>query len=92
MFASDPVSRLSTQITRWSRASSASHRCDPRNPAPPVTTVVGIGEMLPASAAVSVHLLQNSYLTGIADPAPHGVAMTATAPAASSTKTNGSVT
>src|SRR5579875_153511 len=37
MFLSDPVSRLSTQITRWPRAKSSSHRCEPRNPAPPVT-------------------------------------------------------
>src|ERR1700727_239888 len=37
MFASEPVSRLSTQITRLPRASSSSHRCDPRKPAPPVT-------------------------------------------------------
>ncbi len=40
MFSSDPVSRLSTQITRLPRSSSSSHRCDPRNPAPPVTTQV----------------------------------------------------
>src|SRR6266566_565079 len=37
MLASEPVSRLSTQITRWPRASSSSHRCEPRKPAPPVT-------------------------------------------------------
>ena len=49
MLASEPVSRLSTQMTRWSRASSASQRCEPRNPAPPVTTEVGIGVMLPGS-------------------------------------------
>src|SRR6476620_9896616 len=42
MFASDPVSRLSTQITRCSRRSSSSHRCEPRNPAPPVTRQVAI--------------------------------------------------
>src|ERR1700721_3050489 len=38
--ASDPVSRLSTQITRCPRASSSSHRCEPRKPAPPVTKQV----------------------------------------------------
>src|SRR5579884_1025032 len=43
MFASEPVSRLSTQITRWPRRSSSSQRCEPRNPAPPVTREVGIG-------------------------------------------------
>src|SRR5580704_10629608 len=37
MFASEPVSKLSTQITLCPRASSSSHRCDPRKPAPPVT-------------------------------------------------------
>src|SRR5450759_4858934 len=40
MFCSDPVSRLSRQMTRWSFSSTYSHRCDPRNPAPPVTTDV----------------------------------------------------
>src|SRR5437763_6947776 len=44
MLLSDPVSRLSTQITRWPRRSSSSHRCDPRNPAPPVTREVGMAE------------------------------------------------
>ena len=43
MLTSDPVSRLSTQITRWPRRSSSSHRCDPRKPAPPVTRQVAIG-------------------------------------------------
>src|SRR5581483_11145817 len=42
MLASEPVSRLSTQITRWPRASSSSHKWEPRNPAPPVTSEVGI--------------------------------------------------
>src|SRR3954451_13935573 len=41
-FLSDPVSRLSTQITRWPRRRSSSHRCDPRNPAPPVTRQVAM--------------------------------------------------
>src|ERR1700734_156116 len=48
MFASDPVSRLSTQITRLPRASSSSHRCEPRKPAPPVTRQVDI----PASLVI----------------------------------------
>src|SRR5713226_6789785 len=43
MFCSDPVSRLSTHRTRKPLAISASQRCEPRNPAPPVTTAVGIG-------------------------------------------------
>src|SRR5665647_8902 len=40
MFSSVPVSRLSRQMTRWPFSSRYSHRCDPRNPAPPVTTDV----------------------------------------------------
>ena len=43
MFASEPVSRLSAQMTRWPRRRSSSHRCEPRKPAPPVTRQVGIG-------------------------------------------------
>src|SRR5918992_2123563 len=42
MLARDPVSKLSTQITRWPRLSSSSQRCDPRNPAPPVTRQVAM--------------------------------------------------
>src|SRR4051794_13753295 len=42
MFCSDPVSKLSTQITRCPRSINASHRCDPRKPAPPVTKEVGM--------------------------------------------------
>ena len=42
MFFSEPVSRLSTQITRRPCSRRYSHRCEPRNPAPPVTTVVFI--------------------------------------------------
>ena len=38
-----PVSRLSMQITRCPRPSRCSQRCEPRNPAPPVTTQVVIG-------------------------------------------------
>src|SRR5450759_226477 len=40
MFSSVPVSRLSRQMTRWPFSSRYSQRCDPRNPAPPVTTDV----------------------------------------------------
>ncbi len=42
MFSSEPVSRLSTQRTRWPSRTRRSQRCDPRKPAPPVTTEVGI--------------------------------------------------
>ena len=47
MFCSEPVSRLSTQMTRCPSRASESQRCDPRKPAPPVTTAVGISSMLP---------------------------------------------
>src|SRR6266545_5035948 len=40
MFWSDPVSRLSMQITRSPTSSRYSQRCEPTNPAPPVTTEV----------------------------------------------------
>src|SRR5215217_6563454 len=42
MFFSEPVSRLSTQMTWCPRRRSSSHRCDPRKPAPPVTRQVPI--------------------------------------------------
>src|SRR5882757_7802837 len=42
MFSSEPVSRLSRQITRCPLASRWSQRCEPRKPAPPVTTQVVI--------------------------------------------------
>src|SRR5688572_7823214 len=53
MLARDPVSKLSTQITRWPRLSSSSQRCDPRNPAPPVTRQVAMsaGGYRPLSGA-----------------------------------------
>src|SRR3954471_3225114 len=37
MFSLLPVNRLSTHSTSWPACSSSSHRCEPRNPAPPVT-------------------------------------------------------
>src|ERR1700716_2437434 len=51
MLASDPVSRLSTQMTRCSRRSSSSQRWDPRKPAPPVTRQVAIARMVTAHPA-----------------------------------------
>src|SRR5438477_11409004 len=45
-FSSEPDSRLSTQMTRSPLPSRYSQRWEPRNPAPPVTTAVGIREML----------------------------------------------
>src|SRR4051794_3566254 len=46
MFSSDPVSRLSTHRTRWPCSRRYSQRCDPRKPAPPVTTEVVIRRSL----------------------------------------------
>src|SRR5580765_6811713 len=40
MFASLPVIRLSSASTSQPSASNRSHKCDPRNPAPPVTTAL----------------------------------------------------
>src|SRR4051812_1070115 len=75
MFASEPVSRLSTQITRCPRASSSSHRCDPRKPAPPVTTQVampgtlvlrlGGGLREPHRAALATRLALAALLLGL---------------------------
>src|SRR3954452_19100857 len=45
MLRSDPVSRLSTQMTRWPRRRSSSHRCEPKNPAPPVTRQVDMSRL-----------------------------------------------
>src|SRR5690348_15206844 len=52
-FSSELVSRLSTQMTRKSFASRYSQRWEPRNPAPPVTTAVGIRKMVSAVSAGS---------------------------------------
>src|SRR6476659_12397 len=49
MFCSDPVSRLSMQITLWPCPSRCSQRWEPRNPAPPVTTQVLTRARLQAS-------------------------------------------
>src|ERR1041385_6970773 len=39
MFDGSPVMRLSTQTTVCPSARRRSHRCEPRTPAPPVTTL-----------------------------------------------------
>src|ERR1035437_1246033 len=57
MLLSEPVSRLSTQITRWPRRSSSSQRCDPTNPAPPVTTLVGMDVNLQSAGGAPQHVL-----------------------------------
>src|SRR6266513_5034535 len=43
MFEAAPVTRLSTHTTCQPSASSRSLRCDPRKPAPPVTTARKLG-------------------------------------------------
>src|SRR5947209_15844937 len=43
MFAAVPVTRLSTHTTCQPSASSRSQRCEPRKPAPPVTTARKLG-------------------------------------------------
>src|SRR5262245_28369978 len=50
MFASEPVSRLSTQMTRCPRRRSSSHKWEPRKPAPPVTRQVGMAVKTTLSA------------------------------------------
>src|SRR4051812_46585580 len=65
MFASELVTRLSTHSTRWPRAISASHRCDPRNPAPPVTSEVGTRCMLVGEDAVDARGAASALLLGL---------------------------
>src|SRR5450432_4104345 len=81
MFASEPVSKLSTQITRLPRAISSSQRWDPRKPAPPVTMQVDIAWRIPVSAALEprgkshasrslglvVHIIRVMATTGVPD-------------------------
>ena len=55
MLASEPVSKLSTQITRCPRASSSSQRCEPRKPAPPVTRQVDTPWTIPREADLDTH-------------------------------------
>ena len=43
MLSTEPVTKLSMPMTLWPRARSKSARCEPRNPAAPVTTEVGCG-------------------------------------------------
>src|SRR5262245_1247976 len=39
IFSFDPVKKLSTQSTSQRSLSRRSHRCEPKNPAPPVTSI-----------------------------------------------------
>jgi methylmalonyl-CoA mutase N-terminal domain/subunit len=47
---------LSAQITRFSRASNSSHRCEPKKPAPPVTKQVAIVDSLVATTTILVEV------------------------------------
>src|SRR5215207_4357305 len=63
MLARDPVSKLSTQITRCPRRRSSSHRCDPRKPAPPVTRQVAIRALrIPSTRARGLQALLGQHL------------------------------
>src|SRR5437588_7944882 len=50
--SAEPVMKLSRARTRMSRSSSAAHRWEPMNPAPPETTALGRAELLAANAAI----------------------------------------
>src|SRR5882724_869031 len=54
MLSTDPVTKLSMPITLWPRDSSRSVRCDPRKPAAPVTTEVGLDFPLLILAIINV--------------------------------------
>src|SRR5690349_10719077 len=67
MFSSEPVSRLSTQMTRCPSARRRSQRCEPRNPAPPVTTDVGIRTIVLGGPKESFDSLRIFFKTGSAE-------------------------
>src|SRR3954469_22105034 len=60
MLSTEPVTRLSTTTPSSPRASSESHRCDPRNPPPPLTTTRAISALAPrrASCATDTSVLE----------------------------------
>src|SRR5215203_1218673 len=69
MLARDPVSTLSTQMTRCPRLSSSSQRWEPRNPAPPVTRQVAMaaqdsGDELSTGASSSTKPLAPTWDRG----------------------------
>src|SRR5689334_15428293 len=70
MLAVSPVTRLSMQITRCPSATSRSQRCDPRNPAPPVTTLTRSRSGMrrpPADAEVrEAHLAEDARIIDVA--------------------------
>src|SRR5205807_9811262 len=62
-FARVPVIRLSSTRTVWPRASRASTRWDPINPAPPVTRHALIGPLAPSD---SLHLFHRDTFRQVA--------------------------
>ena len=65
MFSMAPVERLSSTVTWWPAPSSASARCDPMNPAPPVmkafTCVQVLGKKSPSCAPTVCRRISRSY-------------------------------
>src|ERR1700677_2606187 len=68
MLRSEPVSKLSTQITLLPRFSSSSPKCDPRKPAPPVTKQVDIAAGYPAGMTQTDEHLTVAPIVGPEDP------------------------
>src|SRR5215210_3238184 len=62
MFPALPVMKLSIPITRNPSAKSRSDKCEPRKPAPPVTTAVRLGEFMRAGVVVSQPRLGQQFV------------------------------
>ena len=64
-----PVKKLSTQTTSWPAASRRSHRWEPRNPAPPVTsTRVGLKGIIPVIPGSPAAYIPPGRPSGAPDP------------------------
>src|SRR3989475_11057621 len=63
----EPVMKLSSDSTRVPRASRASHRCEPMNPAPPETTA---RSLLLVAAYTSVGEAESAHVLRVIDVAP----------------------
>src|SRR5690349_9217459 len=75
-FCAEPVMKLSSANTFMPRSSSASHRCEPMNPAPPETTALGFGAALLA-ANTAIREAEGLHRAGVVDVPPvdeHGAA------------------
>src|SRR5579864_5446482 len=64
-FSRDPVMKLSSASTATPRSSSASHRCEPMNPAPPETTALCLPALL--AADTSIGEAQATHDRGVVD-------------------------